>query len=439
MSINEMFNYCLDKHLSQCCNPTFPDNILKLKFLKSKYMVEVCEYRDIRSSNDKQNYLEINSKPNRMYYFIITDGTTKVKAIEYTKVHIFDTINFYPSVKIQIENVIIRDGILLLNNNNVKWCGGVVKRVKDKFIQKQEAVNKDKRIHEKALKKGETPPPRFQPVKSEGKRNDNNNDNNNYDVKYDDQYYDENNYDNNNIPYDNNQGYNNQNNNNNNNNNNSNNKPEIGYDNNNGGYNDGYDDGYDEAGYGDNDGYVDDNGGYNNNDDGYVDENQAYNDDEYYEDEYYDDGNNYNANVNTGNANVMYQKKKDHNIPSSNTKTVQNKYNNTPNNTNNNNNNNNIQYTKKQNHQTNTINNNNNNNNMAAPNNAPPQMQNNHPNSLQELYSSPLPCKCQLVMQIEKVKWSDQFGMLIDVKDNSGSCTVMSLYILYINTIYFIY
>ena len=70
----------------------------------------------------------------------------------------------------QLENVSLRNGVLLLRPSNVSWIGGDVESFRLKFDAAVRSRDNDQRIFQSNLKKNETPPPQFEDADPTGYR-----------------------------------------------------------------------------------------------------------------------------------------------------------------------------------------------------------------------------------------------------------------------------
>lgn len=76
----------------------------------------------------------------------------------------------YPGTKLQLENVTVRGGVIILKPSNVAWIGGDVESFRVKFESTCKSKQADRRRFERNLGKNETPPPQFEDVDPTGYR-----------------------------------------------------------------------------------------------------------------------------------------------------------------------------------------------------------------------------------------------------------------------------
>mmetsp|Transcript_31276 Transcript_31276/g.50276 ORF Transcript_31276/g.50276 Transcript_31276/m.50276 type:complete len:546 (+) Transcript_31276:62-1699(+) len=154
--------------------------------LEGKSLLQVFSVRDIAKPLHKLDQLNSGNAKNRMLHFLLTDGKKKVDAVEYQHVLLLDNLPIYPGMKLQLENVEVLNGVLLLRPSSVIWIGGEVESFSKKYLAQIKARDAESRVHQKNLLKGETPPPKFEDVDTTKERK--------HDGDQHDHYYDSHNY-----------------------------------------------------------------------------------------------------------------------------------------------------------------------------------------------------------------------------------------------------
>eukprot|EP00026_Physarum_polycephalum_P010164 Phypoly_transcript_10316.p1 GENE.Phypoly_transcript_10316~~Phypoly_transcript_10316.p1 ORF type:complete len:434 (+),score=37.71 Phypoly_transcript_10316:11-1312(+) len=102
--------------------------------LKGQFLLQIDEIHLISESYE---YKFQENENNRVLTFCITDGTQKMNGFEYRPIPSL-SINSLPGIKILVSDVPIRQGLLLLSNDNTTVLGGQVSALVRAEIQKRE-------------------------------------------------------------------------------------------------------------------------------------------------------------------------------------------------------------------------------------------------------------------------------------------------------------
>jgi len=153
-SLESAFKLALNEDLREYGKSILPADIATVK--QDEYSIEgplILQIQSIKDAGSSKRKQIIHGHPQRILVLQLTDGQTVCKAVEFNKCPSL-SLSLAPGTKIQLKNVPVRGGCLLLSSENVSVIGGRVEKLFDTWKLKQDA-----RSRKKAVDKVNPPPP----------------------------------------------------------------------------------------------------------------------------------------------------------------------------------------------------------------------------------------------------------------------------------------
>lgn len=121
---NALFNLILITDIELICSSgSINQNIISLhnQYFKGPSLVQIKEIINIGENIEKK----YKDTPHRTLKILFTDGKHHIVGIEHTRLSKI-SVNTTPGSKVILKNVLIKHGLLLLNDENIEYLGGKV-------------------------------------------------------------------------------------------------------------------------------------------------------------------------------------------------------------------------------------------------------------------------------------------------------------------------